>query len=64
MFDLMILADLAHGLHGSCSGLIFRDSYNWDCPPGDYIHIDAFIPGCPPKPEAILAGMVKLMGKN
>ena len=48
---------------GGCpaTGLMFRDSYNWDCPPGDYIHIDAFLPGCPPKPEAIISGVVKVI---
>ena len=49
---------------GGCpaSGLMFRDSYNWDCPPGEYIPIDAFIPGCPPKPEAIISGVVTVIG--
>jgi Ni,Fe-hydrogenase III small subunit len=49
---------------GGCpsTGLMFRDSYNWDCLPGEYVHIDAFIPGCPPKPEAIISGVVKLIG--
>jgi membrane-bound hydrogenase subunit mbhJ len=49
---------------GGCpaTGLMFRDSYNWDCPPGDYINIDAFIPGCPPKPEAIISAIVTVVG--
>jgi len=48
---------------GGCpaTGLMFRDSYNWDCPPGDYIKIDAFLPGCPPKPEAIISGLVMVI---
>jgi Ni,Fe-hydrogenase III small subunit len=48
---------------GGCpaTGLMFRDSYNWDRPPSAYIHIDAFIPGCPPKPEAIISGVVKVI---
>ena len=48
---------------GGCpaTGLMFRDSYNWDRPPGDYVNIDAFIPGCPPKPEAIISAMVKVI---
>ena len=48
---------------GGCpaSGLMFRDSYNFDGPPGDYIGIDAFIPGCPPKPEAVISGVVKVI---
>ncbi len=44
-----------------CTGLIFRDSYNWDGPPGDYIPIDAYLPGCPPKPEAIISAIVKVV---
>jgi len=44
-----------------CTGIIFRGSYNWDGPPGAYIPIDAFIPGCPPKPEAIISAVMKLV---
>jgi Ni,Fe-hydrogenase III small subunit len=48
---------------GGCpaTGLLFRDSYNFDRPPGDYVPIDAFIPGCPPKPEAIISGVVRVI---
>jgi len=50
---------------GGCpaTGIIFRDSYNWDGPPGRYIPIDAYVPGCPPKPEAIIAAIVRLIEK-
>jgi len=50
---------------GGCpaTGLMFRDSYNWDGPPGEYIPIDAYVAGCPPKPEAMISAIVKLMGK-
>jgi Ni,Fe-hydrogenase III small subunit len=41
---------------------MFRESYNWDGPPGDYVKVDAFIPGCPPKPEAIISAVVKVIG--
>jgi NADH:ubiquinone oxidoreductase subunit B-like Fe-S oxidoreductase len=39
---------------------MFRNSYNWDQPPSAYMNIDAFVPGCPPKPEAIISGVVKV----
>jgi membrane-bound hydrogenase subunit mbhJ len=47
---------------GGCpaTGIIFQGSYNWDGPPGEYIPIDAYIPGCPPKPEAIVGAVVRL----
>ena len=44
-----------------CTGIIFRGSYNWDGPPGEYIPIDAYVPGCPPKPEAIISAVIKLV---
>ena len=50
---------------GGCpaTGIIFRGSYNWDGPPGDYIPVDAYVPGCPPKPEAIMLAVLKLVQK-
>jgi membrane-bound hydrogenase subunit mbhJ len=47
---------------GGCpaSGLIFRDSYNWVEPIGRSIPIDAYVPGCPPKPEAMIAAILQL----
>lgn len=49
---------------GGCpaTGIIFRGSYNCDAPPSAYIPIDAFVPGCPPKPEAMISGVVKVIG--
>ncbi len=47
----------------ACTGLIFQDSYNWDVPVGDYIPIDAYVAGCPPKPEAIIAAITQVIDK-
>jgi len=49
---------------GGCpaTGLMWRESYNWDRPPGDFVKIDAFVPGCPPKPEAMISAVVKVIG--
>ena len=46
----------------ACTGLIFQDSYNWDEPVGNYIPIDAYVAGCPPKPEAIIAAITEVIG--
>lgn len=44
-----------------CTGIIFQGSYNWDGPPGEYIPIDAYLPGCPPKPEAIIEALLTVV---
>ncbi|HKJ69738.1 MAG TPA: NADH-quinone oxidoreductase subunit NuoB [bacterium] len=48
---------------GACpaSGCCFKESYNRTPVPEDVIPIDMYIPGCPPKPEAMIAGVAKLM---
>ena len=45
----------------ACSEILFRDSYNTCGPLDKIIPVDAYIPGCPPRPEAIIAGLVKLI---
>jgi len=47
-----------------CSGGIFAEGYTNAGPVDELIPIDAFIPGCPPKPEAIIAGIVHLVNKK
>ena len=47
----------------SCSGTMFRDSYNFVKPCDEMFHIDAYVPGCPPKPEAMISAVVKLVTK-
>ena len=42
---------------------MFMHSYNCPVPLDKIIKVDAYIPGCPPKPEAIIAGVVKLIEK-
>jgi Ni,Fe-hydrogenase III small subunit len=40
---------------------IFRDAYNVVGPLDKHIPVDVYIPGCPPKPETIIAGLVKVL---
>lgn len=47
----------------ACTAGIFRDSYNIDPPIGNYIPVDAYLPGCPPEPEAMISAIVKLSAK-
>ncbi len=47
----------------ACSGGIFKDSYHMGGPVDQVIPVNIYIPGCPPKPEAISLGVVKLLQK-
>lgn len=47
----------------ACTGLMFKDSYNVDGPIGKYVPVDAYLAGCPPKPEALIKAVVALIGK-
>jgi len=49
---------------GSCalSGGAFQGSYNIMGGVDEVIPVNAFIPGCAPRPEAIIDGVVKLLG--
>ena len=53
---------IAYGACGSSRGL-FKDSYNTGAPLDEILPVDAYIPGCPPKPEATIAALVKLIDK-
>ncbi len=53
---------IAWGACGSSRGL-FKDSYNTGVPLDELIPVDAYIPGCPPKPEAIIDGVAKVINK-
>ncbi len=47
-----------------CTGGIFAESFNFAGPVDKIIPVDAYVPGCPPKPEAIIAGIVALINKK
>jgi membrane-bound hydrogenase subunit mbhJ len=46
---------------GNCGieGDVFHESYNLAGPIDQIIPVDVYVPGCPPRPEAIIEGVVK-----
>jgi len=45
----------------ACSGGVFRGCYNVEDGLYAYLPVDVYVPGCPPKPEAIIDGTLKLL---
>ncbi len=43
-----------------CTGGIFAEGNTFAGPVDKIIPVDAYIPGCPPKPEAMLSALMKL----
>jgi Ni,Fe-hydrogenase III small subunit len=43
------------------SGGVFRDSYAIDGQVDQYIPVDVNVPGCPPRPQAIIDGIAKAL---
>lgn len=50
---------------GNCgaTGGVFYESYNFAGPVDKIVPVDVYIPGCPPRPEAIIDGVVKAWAK-
>jgi membrane-bound hydrogenase subunit mbhJ len=50
---------------GNCgiSGNVFYESYNLVGPIDKIIPVDVYVPGCPPRPEAIIHGAAKAWAK-
>jgi ech hydrogenase subunit C len=47
----------------ACSGGIFQGCYGVYKRLDEVIPVDVYVPGCPPKPEAMIQGVVKLLAK-
>jgi NADH-quinone oxidoreductase B subunit len=50
---------------GACamSGCVYRGAYNIMGGLDQVIPVDMYVPGCPARPDAIIDGVVKLLGK-
>lgn len=46
-----------------CASGVFYESYNVLGPVDEIVPVDVYVPGCPPRPEAIIDGVVKAVAK-
>ena len=46
----------------ACTGGVFRDCYNVIGGVNKVIPVDVYVPGCPPKPEAMIDGIIEAVG--
>jgi membrane-bound hydrogenase subunit mbhJ len=51
---------------GNCtiSGELFRNGYEFDKPLDEVIPVDVYVQGCPPRPEAIVKGLLEVLGRG
>ena len=47
----------------ACSGGIFKDSYATSNGIDGIVPVDVYVPGCPPRPQAIMYGILKAIGR-
>jgi len=62
IYDLMAAPKFVMAF-GSCAidGDIFHDGYGFAGPLDEVIPVSIYVPGCPPRPEALIDGLVKLL---
>jgi Ni,Fe-hydrogenase III small subunit len=48
----------------ACSGGIFRDTYATSNGIDSIVPVDVYVPGCPPRPQAILYGILKALDRT
>ena len=42
----------------ACSGKVFGDTYAQEGPVDKFIPVDVYVPGCPPRPQALIYGLL------